>query len=516
MRSKVKNLKITHQFLLLSLIVLTGFVTIGLVYVYSQKMLEAAWVQENSVKHVVYLIDEINIELLRARQTEESFLLYHNLSHVSEYRKALDKLDTIIVKLKTTPLSPESVATIDSIQKSVEAYRTAFEQIIASQTQIGLNADDGLQGEFRKVVHTLEKTLESVEDLRLVNTLLQLRRNEKDYLMRKDDKYIEQFNKNLSRFSELLLTSSLEDAHKNEIKKQISFYHESFLSLVNATKDIHTKMDRLQQAVQTVEPGFHQLREATQKRMADNSEFQRQQRYRIDSMMIAVLCVTSIVIFGFLMVLMRAILYPIGGEPMAIAAIAQQIAQGNLVVSAEDSHRRTGVYAAVCDMAGQLREIVYQMTQTAHRVNASIIEMAQGNVDLSQRTEIQASTLEETASAIEKLTNTVQQSAENANYANQLADSALHEAEQGSPIIDQAVTAMESINRSGHKMADIISVIDEIAFQTNLLALNAAVEAARAGEQGRGFAVVASEVRKLAQRSADAAEEIKSLITDST
>jgi methyl-accepting chemotaxis protein len=162
-----------------------------------------------------------------------------------------------------------------------------------------------------------------------------------------------------------------------------------------------------------------------------------------------------------------------------------------------------------------LRRIVGEARTTSHTVNTAATEIAQGSGDLAQRTEEQASTLEQTASSMEELNSAVQQSAANAGQANQLAGAARTQAEQGGQVVDQAVTAMSAINQSSRKIADIIGVIDEIAFQTNLLALNAAVEAARAGEQGRGFAVVAGEVRKLAQRSADAAKEIKVLITDS-
>ena len=162
-----------------------------------------------------------------------------------------------------------------------------------------------------------------------------------------------------------------------------------------------------------------------------------------------------------------------------------------------------------------LRGMVGQIQDSSGSMVSAAGEIAQGNTDLSQRTEEQASSLEETASSMEELTSTVRQNADNARQANQLASGARDQAEQGGQVVQKAVDAMSEINSSSKKIADIIGVIDEIAFQTNLLALNAAVEAARAGEQGRGFAVVAGEVRNLAQRSAGAAKEIKTLIQDS-
>jgi methyl-accepting chemotaxis protein len=148
-------------------------------------------------------------------------------------------------------------------------------------------------------------------------------------------------------------------------------------------------------------------------------------------------------------------------------------------------------------------------------IGAASSEIASGNLDLSSRTEQQAGSLEETAASTEELTSTVKQNRERANQANQLALSAAEVAVKGGVVVSQVVTTMDSINGSSKKIVDIIGVIDGIAFQTNILALNAAVEAARAGEQGRGFAVVATEVRNLAQRSANAAKEIKTLINDS-
>ena len=162
-----------------------------------------------------------------------------------------------------------------------------------------------------------------------------------------------------------------------------------------------------------------------------------------------------------------------------------------------------------------LGEMVRQIKVTAGAVHRGAEEISQGNANLSQRTEEQSSSLEETASSMEEMTSTVKQNADNAGQANQLATAARDQAEKGGAVVGKAVRAMTEINESSKKIADIIGVIDEIAFQTNLLALNAAVEAARAGEQGRGFAVVATEVRSLAGRSATAAKEIKDLIQDS-
>ncbi|MCA1322789.1 methyl-accepting chemotaxis protein [Herbaspirillum sp. alder98] len=205
------------------------------------------------------------------------------------------------------------------------------------------------------------------------------------------------------------------------------------------------------------------------------------------------------------------------GPLRAAVGVATRVAGGQLdsriVVASRDE---TGqLMQALREMNDNLVRIVGQVRQGTDTIAAASTEIADGNLDLSNRTEQQASSLEETASAMEELTSTVKQNADNALQANQLAVSASEVAVNGGSVVSQVVSTMGSINESSRKIVDIIGVIDGIAFQTNILALNAAVEAARAGEQGRGFAVVASEVRSLAQRSAAAAKEIKSLIDDS-
>jgi methyl-accepting chemotaxis protein len=195
----------------------------------------------------------------------------------------------------------------------------------------------------------------------------------------------------------------------------------------------------------------------------------------------------------------------------------RKIANGDLTTSNRVTSRDEigDLMAVMNDMSAKLAEMVGRVSEASVSVATGAREIAAGSINLSQRTEEQASSLEETASSMEELTSTVKQNADNARQASQLANAARESAEKGSDVVSRAMGAMGEINTSSKKVADIIGVIDEIAFQTNLLALNAAVEAARAGEQGRGFAVVAAEVRSLAQRSATSAKEIKDLIGDS-
>ena len=219
---------------------------------------------------------------------------------------------------------------------------------------------------------------------------------------------------------------------------------------------------------------------------------------------------------GLAVALERMVLRPLGGEPEHAAAIAARVAEGDLSQPiAVRPHDHTSLMAQLQKMQNGLAGVVAKVRQGAEGVATASTEIAQGNHDLSGRTESQASALEETAASMSQLGSAVTQNADHARQANELARHASGVAVQGGEAVSRVIETMREINDSSRKIADIISVIDGIAFQTNILALNAAVEAARAGEQGRGFAVVASEVRNLAGRSANAAKEIKELINAS-
>ncbi|GAB7564564.1 methyl-accepting chemotaxis protein [Methylobacillus methanolivorans] len=275
---------------------------------------------------------------------------------------------------------------------------------------------------------------------------------------------------------------------------------------------------------QIVENEFLPARQAFYDSMDDIVDFQRevlnaanadiQSVKYSSSLILAILAVVSILVGA-----MSAWRLALGiTRPLGRAVeVAETVAAGDLTTSvAVHSKDEIGqLLQALKKMNDNLAGIVGEVRTGTETIATASSQIASGNLDLSSRTEEQASSLEETASAMEELTSTVKQNADNAQQANQLAASASGVAVQGGQVVEQVISTMQSISDSSKRIADIIGVIDGIAFQTNILALNAAVEAARAGEQGRGFAVVASEVRNLAQRSANAAKEIKSLITDS-
>ncbi|NPE64139.1 methyl-accepting chemotaxis protein [Dickeya dadantii] len=212
----------------------------------------------------------------------------------------------------------------------------------------------------------------------------------------------------------------------------------------------------------------------------------------------------------------RQVRSKLGGEPADAASIAQQIAQGNLITTIPIRDKDSGsVLAAIDQMRGGLINIVEQVSQSSHAIASGANEIAAGTNDLSQRTEEQAASLQQTAASMEQISNAVSHNVETIRMAAELANATSQTASKGNQVVGDVVATMADITQSSHQIVEIISLIDNIAFQTNILALNAGVEAARAGEEGKGFAVVAHEVRSLAQHSASAAREIKSLIIES-
>ena len=251
-------------------------------------------------------------------------------------------------------------------------------------------------------------------------------------------------------------------------------------------------------------------------RIIANSQLANKDASQFTGVMLSITLLAVLISIAVTVLVSRSISRELGAEPSEVRSVVQAIQQGDLTVPVQvKAGDTTSVMVAVRDMQQRFHELVSAVRDNVDQLRTTSHDISTGNQNLGQRTEQAASSLEQTAASMEELTATVRQSADSARQANQLATTAAGTATKGGEVMLQVVSTMQDIHQSSQKIADIIGVIDGIAFQTNILALNAAVEAARAGEQGRGFAVVATEVRSLAQRSAEAAKEIKSLIQTS-
>ncbi len=475
-------------------------------------------------------ISKFQDEMLNVRLAVKDFVISHSDKAVQDYRDHFDEMVVAHKVLVENIKNPERKKIVAALGEQVKRYDEAFTRAVTLQKQKGeakkqlIEFGVGMGKALADLIETA--TYDGNHEVAALTSNLQAQVISGRYLMLKYDAYGAHDDYEKSR--ELLITKAgaakkaLVERAKDSYQDRLEQFNKPYQAYVDLlptqflTEEINNLISgTLSQIGPEIAKATEELK-ISRKADQDALGSKVRQTNELAEAVVAWLSGGAVLLGIFLSwLLVRVIRRPIGGEPAEMAVLTQQIAHGDLTVQFANTGRETGIYAAMRDMAGQLKDMVGKVTQATAQVNAAAAEIAQGSGDLAQRTEEQASALEETASSMEELTSTVKQSAENANQANQLAIAARSQAEQGGQVVEQAVTAMNAIHHSSRQIADIIGVIDEIAFQTNLLALNAAVEAARAGEQGRGFAVVAGEVRKLAQRSADAAKEIKSLITDS-
>ena len=453
------------------------------------------------------------ITISKARRHEKDFLLQNDVKYIDKHAATMQELYQHLEIMRNNIQFDEGLKAVNQLVELSHKYEEGFRLMIDAQTKLGLDENSGLLGNLRYAVHNIEDSLEKLDNDKLTVKMLMMRRHEKDYMARGDEKYIGLMAQRKGQFGMILSDSGLPKFVRRDIRANMNSYHNDFNALVRGMREIKLVIADFHETINQTEPAFdrvekivHQLREA------------REQSYEIADQRVLLVFALAIIIGGVI-ILASVITLGFGisrGLDEAVR-ICRDVAKGKLGlgITPKSKDEIGQLLLSLKGMDENLMRVVSDVQGSVDNIGSTSRQIAQGNASLSQRTEEQASSLEETASSMEEMTSTVKQNAESAIETRKLADTNREKAVASAEIILRTVRAMDDIDESSKRIGDIIGTIDGIAFQTNLLALNAAVEAARAGEQGRGFAVVASEVRSLAQRSAEAAKEIKALIGDS-
>jgi len=521
------------------------------------------------------LLDSV---LLHARRAEKDFLLRRLDKYIDKHAaimaRAHDLLNLVESQGRILGMSKdlEGVAVADALMTK---YQETFAELVKLNRAVGLTPSEGFEGELRKTVHELEGQIKELGNSDLMAAMLMMRRHEKDFLLRNATKYVDRMANSVVAFQDFPTEMFGSEQDAKTAKSLVIKYGEAFKELVKTKFEELEARKRLSATYAEFSPLYEELTSALATGMAGRTAAADKVK---SNYFIGIVTASGIGLAIYIicaMQLSKALTRPLVTYSKALRSLADgdvqapeensrffelQLLSGAYTKLATKEEERAVLeekitlshsdQAFVVDQMGSglrrlsegdltysidqpfaedyeaLRENFNETVQTlvdiietvvmnSEKIRDSSEEISQSSSDLSQRTESQAATLEQTAAALEQLTTSVKSAAAGAKEVEGIVASASATAEKSGTVVREAVDAMSLIEKSSVQISQIISVIDDISFQTNLLALNAGVEAARAGEAGRGFAVVASEVRALAQRSSDAAQEIKQLISDS-
>ena len=521
-----RQLKVAHKLLLVLAVMLAGFLVIGLAYrSVLQTSAEANRVNDENLTLVV-LAGNIQAGISEVRRHENSFLSRHDTTALSEHENAMarleDNLDQLAQIVANDAQEAENVMLAGSddsevvslMQASVADYQLFFEALVLARSEIGFGDNTGASAELSAALGLIRSAPGGGSE-KLASAATAVFNAQRLYFIAPGEEALAAVGEAIEVLHDAIDQSNFADAYAaslHELTDEYQAIWPDVLSLVAGMDDAEASFET---AVAKLDPLLAQLRESTQRlRLEKQADIAAKQR-AITRWFVVILLTTAIAVSVCLALLTRNITRRLS----RVVTSAHWIAQGDLTreLEIDSSKDEFGqMTTAMASMHGSLASVITGINEGADAVGAASQQVMFGNTELSSRTQAQAASLEEIAASMEEMTGTVAQNADSASLADDLAGEAWQKASKGREAVTRTLDAMGDIGEAGERINEILELIKDIAFQTNLLALNAAVEAARAGEHGRGFAVVAAEVRSLANRSASAAKDIKTLVEQNT